>query len=110
MKSKLENYICQEGIKDMKKLRLNHGYALVDDEVYELVTCYKWYINTVNSRQYIVRNEKINSFKYNKVLLHRWVYEHYHKTLPPRIHLRFRDGNSMNCTKDNIYVATRENK
>lgn len=88
----------------MKKLKLNRGYAIVDDNIFNIVSKYRWYVNAVNNNtcNYVVRNERINAFKNNKVLLHRFVYQYYHGELKPGVRLRFVNGNSLDCRHENI--------
>lgn len=97
----------------MKKLQLKRGVVLLDDEMYAVVSQFRWYINTINGHQYVVRNDDIDLFHKRKILLHRLVMEYHHKSLPPRKPIRFVNGNSLDCRIANLKLRgdiSRENK
>lgn len=61
-----------------------------------------------------IRKSKGTPYKYIKVaegkweLLHRYNYLRYHGPIPPKHIIAFRDGNTLNCDKDNLILMSME--
>ena len=59
----------------MNKIKLTQGkYALVDDEDYEYLNQWKWYVRNDNDNWYAVRNKRVGD-KQKTILMHRVILE-----------------------------------
>lgn len=83
-----------------KHLPLNHGkFALIDDEDYERASQFKW---TLDRNGYIVRKQTLESKKYQKVLLHRFLVD-----APETMDVDHKDRNPLNNTRSNLRICNR---
>jgi hypothetical protein len=86
-----------------KELRLSGKYAhittLVDDDLYEELSKYRW---TLNSGGYVCRNGRLGEGKrHKKVLLHRQI-----MGFPPNRVVHHDDHNPLNNKRENLVICT----
>jgi hypothetical protein len=84
----------------MRLIPLTQGkYAQVDDEDYPALIGFNWQAAHQDGRWYAVRQETRNGKRYN-VRLHREVI-----VAPPYTPVLFKDGDSLNCQRDNLSLS-----
>ena len=89
----------------MKTIKLSQGYvALVDDEDYERVSAHKWrpLVDTRRTKTVYVRTTVYADGKEKAIYLHRFV----RGETNSKIQIDHKDGNGLNCQKENLRVAT----
>lgn len=86
----------------MKEISLTQGYvALVDDEDYEELSQYRWYVRVNNHHRYASRKIKVEG---------KWVEIHMHRCLlsaPDNLLVDHVDGNGLNNVRANLRLATK---
>lgn len=88
----------------MKELPLSKGYvALIDDADFEVFGQHKWSAIMCSGRPYARRNRDVDG-KLKCVLLHREIMEV--ELGDSGLHVDHRDGNTLNCQRYNLRVAT----
>ncbi len=88
----------------MKTIPLSQGQvAIIDDEDFNWVNQYKWSFQRNRRTGYAVRSVKYHG-KQTRSPLHREVLG----LGPGDPEVDHRDGNGLNCTKDNLRMATRQ--
>lgn len=89
----------------MKEIPLTKGMvAIVDDADYERVACYKWHADGKPGHYYAYRNVRVYPDRYHpqrRISLHAFL-----MNPPDGIIVDHRDGNGLNCTRDNMRFAT----
>lgn len=86
----------------MKRIPLTQGFAAwVDDADYERVSQYNWWASQHGNRTYAVRHVWVRKGVYRKELLHRFILQP-----NPKVQIDHKDGNGLNCTRDNMRPAT----
>jgi hypothetical protein len=99
-------YKDEESIRHME-IQLTKGFiAIVDDEDYERVNCFKWHVSeTKNGLKYARRTivfTRIDGKQPQiKQFLHRFVLDNFDKN----IKIDFKDDNPLNCTKRNLIIS-----
>lgn len=88
----------------MKKLLLNKGrYALVDDEDFEFLSQWKWYVSNTG---YAVRDQYLGKidgrYKSKTVMMHREILN-----APKGMDVDHRNGRRLDNRKENIRICTR---
>lgn len=86
----------------MKLIKLTHGkFAKVDDDAYELVSKYKWYV--VKGKYTFYAYSKVTISKGKRITLH------LHRVVlgitNPKIFIDHADGDGLNCMGYNLRVA-----
>lgn len=84
----------------MKEIRLGKGglVTLVDNEDYDYLMQWKWYVDTIGNVQYVKRNDKASG---KKIYLHREVMN------PPKDRvIDHIDHNGLNNQKSNLRICT----
>ncbi len=96
----------------MREIELSRGkFALVDDEDYDSLALYRWYINenVSKTKQYAMRsrlsNEQ-NSISGTKVYMHRSVLGIYDKDIT----VKHKNGNTLDNRKENLYTVKKKQK
>lgn len=86
----------------MKELKLqkDKGFALVDDEDYERLRQYKWHLQHGYARR---RGTMVN------YVLSKAIYLHIEVMGFPDSGIDHKDGNKLNCQKDNLRLCTQKN-
>ncbi len=90
-----------------KEIELTKGFkAIVDDEDYERVNCFKWHVNeTKNSLKYARRTivfTRINGRQPQiKQYLHRYILDNFDMS----VKIDFKDDNPLNCKKENFIIS-----
>ncbi len=85
-----------------KQIPLTQGkYALVDDDVYEWASQYRWCASNKGNTSYAVRNVG-NGLVIKRIHLHREIMNAPHGTLVDHI-----NGDGLNCTRANMRLASR---
>lgn len=90
-----------------KEIELTKGFkAIVDDEDYERVNCFKWHVNeTKNGLKYARRAivfTRINGRQPQiKQYLHRYILNNFDMSLK----IDFKDDNPLNCKKENFITS-----
>ncbi|SRR6266849_4478175 len=88
----------------MKTIPLTQGVvAVVDDEDFDKVNQFKWRLLRLRRTSYAQRNLRING-KRTMQYLHRFVLD----LNPGDPDIDHRDGNGLNCTRDNLRKASRQ--
>ena len=88
--------------KLMKEIQLTQGkVALVDDEDFEYLNQWKWYVNKWNSGFYAVRNVRINKKYVGYVSMHRLLTNNEDKILITD-HI---NGNTLDNRKSNLRIC-----
>ncbi|MCB1158234.1 MAG: hypothetical protein H7A25_03430 [Leptospiraceae bacterium] len=96
----------------MKKIRLSRGkYAYVDDEDFERINQFNWYINenAEKTKVYAMRSKlKEESDKYigNKIYMHRYILNITDKSIV----VRHKNGNTLDNRKKNLFTKIRKLK
>ena len=93
--------LYSEGHIFMKQIQLTQGkFALVDDEDYEWLSKYNWYVKQVEktNKYYAVRCFRINGKKKN-VLMHRDIF---HLNVGDKILVDHKDRNGLNNQRFNL--------
>jgi len=86
--------------KDTKLIPLTQNkYAIVDAEVYEELSKYKWYAMLSGNKYYAVRNMSLPN-KHTLVLMHRQV-----MNAPSDKSVEHINGNSLDNRKDNLRLC-----
>lgn len=84
----------------MKMITLTKGYfAAVDDEDYDRVNQFKWHASEEPSTVYAARKDE---YGYS-IRLHRFVMNAGYRYV-----VDHKDGNGLNCTKDNLRIVTQQ--
>jgi hypothetical protein len=82
----------------MKTIELNHGFAVVDDEDYPAISKYNWHRVKIGNKHYAMTNinckNKFGSYR-TTCLMHKMI-------MPDGTHIRHRDGNGLNNTRENL--------
>ncbi len=93
----------------MKKIKLSRGKsAIIDDDDFERVSQYKWYINenAEKTKLYAMRS-KLKSeegiVKGTKVYMHRFILQVVEKTAV----IQHKNGNTLDNRKDNLTIKKR---
>lgn len=82
----------------MKEIPLTQGkVALVDDADFELVNQFKWFANFISKVWYVCRTVKSNGKSHTVYL---------HKFLTGFKQTDHKDGNGLNCQRENLRAAT----
>jgi hypothetical protein len=85
----------------VKEIPLTKGkVALVDDEDYEYLAQWKWYASNTGKAARTSGGETHQ--------MHRAVYEHFHGAIPDGYVVSSRDKDSLNCTRENLYLTTKK--
>ena len=86
----------------MKEIQLTQGkVALVDDEDYEYLMQWKWYVNNFRGKSYAVRNFKIAKGNRTAILMHREI------MIPKKgFVIDHVDSNTLNNLKNNLRICT----
>lgn len=83
----------------MKKIPLTHNkVALVDDADYDYLSQFRWMAVRIRNKWFAIRY-------YNKYIKYIYMHREITGTLETRIRIRFTDGNSLNCQRDNLQTA-----
>jgi hypothetical protein len=90
----------------MKKLNLSQGkVALVDDEDYEYLNQWKWYLSKTNKHEYAMRKTSRNDPNGRKtIMLHRVI-----MNTPNHLEVDHIDNNGLNNQKYNLRNCTGKN-
>tara|TARA_R110000868_G_scaffold22844_2_gene93185 strand:- start:1428 stop:1913 length:486 start_codon:yes stop_codon:yes gene_type:complete len=87
----------------MKEIQLTQGkVALIDDEDYEYLNQWKWYVQKWNVGFYAVRNIRVNKKYGGYVSMHRLITNNYDKNLITD-HI---NGNTLDNRKLNLRICT----
>lgn len=87
----------------MMQLPLTKGYvALVDDDDYPLVSCFKWSVYVDKKTVYARRTTQEDGSRYT-VSMHRFIMG----ITDPKIEVDHHDHDGLNCQRLNLRVATR---
>jgi AP2 domain/HNH endonuclease len=87
-----------------KQVPLTQGkFALVSDQVYEQVSQFKWYAQHYRNSWYAARGVTTPRGR-SMLTLHRFILG----VTDPKIHVDHVDGDGLNCTDENIRLATPE--
>ena len=87
----------------MKKIKLTQNkYVLVDDDDYEMLNMYKWYIKKGGNTFYAARSIFSKDGNQKTIRMHRLLLN-----APKGIEVDHKDGNGLNNQKSNIRLATR---
>ena len=90
-------------IKMAKEIQLTQGkVALVDDDMYEYLNQWKWYVQKWNIGYYAVRNIRVNKKYSGYVSMHRLITNNYDKNLITD-HI---NGNTLDNHKWNLRICT----
>lgn len=94
----------------MKLISLTQGYdAIVDDEDYDKASSYKWHTmknkNLVYARRTITYPRVNGKQPSKKEYLHKFVLN-----IDESVMIGFKDGNPLNCQKDNLMVIDNRTK
>lgn len=85
----------------MRSILLSKGHtALVDDDVYEDVSRFKWSLATCDGKFYARRLIYVDG-KRKHLYLHRYI-----MNAPKGVKVDHKDRNGLNCCKDNMRLAT----
>ena len=86
----------------MKEIQLTKGkVALVDDEDFEYLNQFKWYVNNFHGKFYAVRSFMITKYKQSIVLMHRDIMNPKKGFVIDHI-----DGNTLNNIRLNLRICT----
>jgi len=87
----------------MKEIKLNQGkFTQVDDEDYEYLNQWKWYIAINKSRLYVIRKSNKNEIcKGKTILMHRIILN-----VPSGLETDHIDHNGLNNQKSNLRICT----
>lgn len=94
----------------MKEIQLSRGkYAIVDDEDYEELSRYSWYINENmdHSKQYAMRSrlaKEKNNIPFTKIYMHRSILNIKDK----KVTVKHKNGNTLDNRKENLYIIIKE--
>src|SRR5262245_59477244 len=77
----------------------NGAVCLVDDDIYEIIKGVKW---RLNEKGYAVRSTELDG-KMTVIKLHRFIMD-----APPRQEVDHRDGNKLDCRRENLRFATHD--
>lgn len=83
----------------MKTLQLRKGKVLVDDEDFDRVSAYRWY---VGQKGYAGRRIKTDGGKMTQIFMHRFIIE-----APDNMEVDHRDHDKLNNQKSNLRLCTR---
>jgi AP2-like factor (euAP2 lineage) len=86
----------------MKEIKLGKSgcVAIIDDEDYELVMCFKWHCKHDKNTKYAYRKES-KSKNIKKIYLHSFV-------MDSNTELDHKDRNGLNCQKSNLRTCTHQ--
>ena len=85
-----------------REIALTQGkVALVDDEDYERVAELSWYAGKTQNKWYAMRQHRRADGSYYTLYLHRFIMGH------PDLHVDHKDGNTFDCRRGNLRLATR---
>ena len=96
----------------MKEIKLSRGkFAIVDDEDYNILIHYRWYINenVSKTKQYAMRSRLANEQNIifgTKVYMHRCVLNIYEKDIT----VKHKNGNTLDNRKENLYTVKKKQK
>lgn len=85
----------------MKEILLTQGHkALIDDADFQSVNKFKWHVHFSDSKIYARRKRRVFEGKSTtKIYLHSFL-------LPEASRIDHRDGNGLNCQRNNLRAAT----
>lgn len=88
-----------------KEIKLTQGrVALVDDDDYEYLSQWKWFLSSSNSRAYAVRKSRIQEVElepHSHVFMHKILLK-----CPNNAVVDHKDGNKLNNQKHNLRICT----
>lgn len=93
----------------MKKIKLSRGkVAIIDDEDFERVSQFKWYINenAEKTKLYAMRSKlksEEGTVKGTKVYMHRFILQVVEKSAV----IKHKNGNTLDNRKDNLIIKKR---
>ncbi len=77
----------------------NDGVVQVDDADYDRIATYSWFSK---GRGYATTNVRVGTAKYKQVILHHLILD-----IPEGHRVIFRDGNGLNCQRENLLIVPR---
>lgn len=98
---KQSDYLTPEQIEKSKATRFSKGHTPH---------------NTKKDLDLSIRNTKGYPYYWIRIklakweLLHRYIWKKYHGDIPPGHNVQFKDGNSLNCEIDNLYLIHRKSQ
>ena len=86
----------------MKEIILTQGkVAIVDDEDFEYLNQFKWFVNNINEKLYVRRNIRLFKNKQTTILMHRFIMKADKGMIIDHL-----DGNPLNNQKNNLRICT----
>jgi len=95
---KIEDYMSPEGIRNSARTRFKAGRKPHN-------TKYDGHVWIRNSKGYDYKVIRISERNYEP--MHRKIWEAYNGPIPPDMNVQFKDGNTLNCAIENLYLISR---
>ena len=99
---KQTEYMSKESIERTAKTRFKKGR---EPHNTKFDFCISKRMDTSNRYYYYIRIDKSNW-----VLLHRYIWEQVNGPIPDGFNVQFKDGNSIKCNIENLYLVNRKNQ
>lgn len=84
------------------------NYALVDDDVYEEINKYKWFVAYDKYNYYAVRTSNVINNKRKAIYMHRRIWELKNGQIPNHYYIDHIDGNGLDNRIKNLRLVTHQ--